>query len=202
MEAIAHTMATSSAPINDSKANKILPPVAAATGFVLMDSSLSPVSFNAEAVQILSYPEKPGALTRLDAFLADNIRARLLNREPSHPSLFVAEFKSGKRRYLCRAFALNPHAKGRSHPNVALLFERSLSSGWLPLSPVLDQFHLTRRERQAVELLLQGLTSKEIADRMKISPNTVKAFLRLIMIKMGASTRSAIVAKIVAATKH
>jgi DNA-binding CsgD family transcriptional regulator len=45
--------------------------------------------------------------------------------------------------------------------------------------------------------LLQGLTSKEIAQRMGISPNTVKAFLRLVMVKMGVSTRSGIVGKIV-----
>jgi DNA-binding CsgD family transcriptional regulator len=31
---------------------------------------------------------------------------------------------------------------------------------------------------------------------MAISPNTVKAFLRLIMIKMGVTTRAGIVAKI------
>jgi DNA-binding CsgD family transcriptional regulator len=45
--------------------------------------------------------------------------------------------------------------------------------------------------------LLQGLTSKEIAARMSISPNTVKAFLRLVMVKMGVSTRSGIVGRVV-----
>jgi len=47
-----------------------------------------------------------------------------------------------------------------------------------------------------VEYLLQGLTSKEIAARMNISPNTVKAFLRLVMVKMKVSTRSGIAGKI------
>jgi DNA-binding CsgD family transcriptional regulator len=45
--------------------------------------------------------------------------------------------------------------------------------------------------------LVDGLTSKQIADRMTISTNTVKAFLRLIMIKMGVSTRAGIVGKAV-----
>ncbi len=58
-----------------------------------------------------------------------------------------------------------------------------------------EQFHLTSREREAVEFLSEGLTSKEIAQRMGISPNTVKVFLRLVMIKMGVSTRAGIVAK-------
>jgi DNA-binding CsgD family transcriptional regulator len=60
-----------------------------------------------------------------------------------------------------------------------------------------EQFALTERERETVELLLQGLTSKEIAIRMNISPNTVKAFLRLVMVKMGVSTRSGIVGRVV-----
>ena len=41
-----------------------------------------------------------------------------------------------------------------------------------------------------------GLTSKEVAIRMNISPNTVKAFLRLVMGKMGVTTRAGIVAKL------
>jgi DNA-binding CsgD family transcriptional regulator len=41
-----------------------------------------------------------------------------------------------------------------------------------------------------------GLTSKEVATRMNISPNTVTAFLRLIMVKMGVTTRSGIVGKL------
>jgi DNA-binding NarL/FixJ family response regulator len=44
--------------------------------------------------------------------------------------------------------------------------------------------------------LLQGLSDKEIAERMKVSPNTVKAFLRLIMLKMEVTSRAEIVAKI------
>jgi DNA-binding CsgD family transcriptional regulator len=57
-------------------------------------------------------------------------------------------------------------------------------------------FGFTPRENQTVELLLQGLTSKEIATRLEISPNTVKAFVRLVMVKMGVTTRSGIVGKI------
>jgi DNA-binding CsgD family transcriptional regulator len=62
---------------------------------------------------------------------------------------------------------------------------------------ICDQYHLTPREGQAVELLLQGLASKEISARMKISPNTVKVFLRLAMVKMGASSRSGILSKFI-----
>jgi len=61
---------------------------------------------------------------------------------------------------------------------------------------VAKQYNLTSRELQAVELLTDGLRSKEIALRMQISPNTVKTFLRLVMLKMGVSTRSGIVRRV------
>jgi DNA-binding CsgD family transcriptional regulator len=67
------------------------------------------------------------------------------------------------------------------------------------LAQASQQFNLTVREREALEYLMQGLSSKEIADRMNISSNTVKTFLRLIMIKMGVSSRMAVVRKIITA---
>ena len=60
---------------------------------------------------------------------------------------------------------------------------------------VAEKFHLTGREQGVLAFLLDGFTSKEIAARMQISPNTVKAPLRLIMIKMGVSARPAIIGK-------
>ncbi|MGB7821682.1 MAG: helix-turn-helix transcriptional regulator, partial [Candidatus Sulfotelmatobacter sp.] len=77
-----------------------------------------------------------------------------------------------------------------------LILER-YSSRSAALSQLSQEFDLTVREQETVQLLLQGLTSKEIAARMDISPNTVKAFLRLVMVKMGVSTRSGIVGRIV-----
>jgi DNA-binding NarL/FixJ family response regulator len=70
------------------------------------------------------------------------------------------------------------------------------------LSQVSQQFNLTQREREALEYLLQGLSGKEIANWMNVSPNTVKAFLRLIMTKMGVSSRSAVMRKIIMTQPH
>lgn len=58
------------------------------------------------------------------------------------------------------------------------------------------RFHLTARERQAVGNLVKGLTSKEIAQEMGISPNTVKSFLRLVMTKAGVSTRAGLIGRV------
>jgi len=168
-------------------------------GLLLMDSSLNPISCNDESVRILSYPDVPENIRRLEVFLRDTIRARLLNGQSSQHSRFVTEFVSGKRRYRCWVFHLNRHLRGPSRPDLELLLERSLA-GLLFLPRIAQQFKFSPREQQAVEFLLQGLSNKEIAVRMKISPNTVNTFFRLIMIKMGVSSRSAILAKMIQAS--
>ena len=162
-----------------------------AAGFLLMDTSLNPISVNAEAVQILSFPDNLANLRRPGVFLAGRIRSLLINRQSSSESPFVTEFRSGRRRYFCRAFLVGSDIKKPSRPSLAVLLERGPSEV-IPLSQVSEQFNLTQREREALGHLLQGLGSKEIANRMNISTNTVKAYLRLIMIKTGVSSRAAI----------
>jgi DNA-binding CsgD family transcriptional regulator len=160
-------------------------------GFLLIDSSLNPISFNEEATQILSYPDNLASLRRPGVFLAGRIRSLLINPQASSESPFVREFRSGRRRYFCRTFLVGSNAKEPSQPSLAVLLERGPCEV-IPLSQVSEQFNLTRREREALGHLLQGLGSKEIANRMNISTNTVKAYLRLIMIKTGVSSRTAI----------
>lgn len=167
-------------------------------GFLLMDSSLNPISFNAEAIQILSYPDKPPKQKRTELFLGEKVRSTLLASHPLTETPYVPEFRSGRRRYFCRAFLVHGYGKGLLYPGVALLLERG-PSGLIPLSQISQQFSLTHREGEALTYLLQGLSSKEIAGRMNVSPNTVKAFLRLTMIKTGVSSRSALIAKIIMA---
>jgi len=179
----------------ESLSRKKVPPSRSSAGFLLLDSLLNPISFNAEAIQILGYPDKMGKLKRTEVFLAERIRLTLLSGRPLGNMPFVTEFRSGRRHYFCRAFLVGAHANDPSHPCIAVLLERG-PSGLIPMSQVSQQFNLTQREGEALGYLLQGLSSKEIANRMNVSPNTVKAFLRLIMIKTGVSSRSAIVGKV------
>ena len=81
---------------------------------------------------------------------------------------------------------------------IALLFERQPSTTFSLKRQIWKEFELTERQSQTVELLLQGMTTKEIAQSMNISSNTVKTYLRLIMAKMRVTTRAGIVGKILA----
>ncbi|RPJ25783.1 MAG: response regulator [Chloroflexi bacterium] len=54
---------------------------------------------------------------------------------------------------------------------------------------------LTDREREVLDLLAQGLTNKEIAEKLVITTNTVKRHLKAIFEKLDVHTRSAATAK-------
>ena len=56
---------------------------------------------------------------------------------------------------------------------------------------------LTLREREIVELLIEGLSNKEIAARLLLGVSTVKNHVHNVLSKVGASTRSEAVARLV-----
>ncbi|MGY4225147.1 DNA-binding CsgD family transcriptional regulator [Bradyrhizobium sp. USDA 4503] len=56
------------------------------------------------------------------------------------------------------------------------------------------RFGLTDRQRQLVNLALEGLSDKEIASRLSISDNTVGNHLRAIYARLGISRRSQLIA--------
>jgi DNA-binding CsgD family transcriptional regulator len=53
---------------------------------------------------------------------------------------------------------------------------------------------LTRREREILGLLAEGMSGAQIADKLVLSPETVRTHVRNAMAKLGASTRSQAVA--------
>ena len=53
---------------------------------------------------------------------------------------------------------------------------------------------LTRREREVMDLISQGLTNREIARTLWISESTVKVHVRHVLAKMGARSRTEAIA--------
>jgi len=164
------------------------------SGFLLLDAELNLLASNDPAVQILCFPSEVSRIRQPTILLADRVRSILLDHQNRDRRVFVSEVRSGRRRYLCKTFHVNCNGHSCPKPAFAVLLLRAPAGGLN--SSLYERFALTQRECETVDHLLQGLTSKEIAARMNISPNTVKAFLRLVMVKMGVSTRSAIAAKI------
>jgi DNA-binding CsgD family transcriptional regulator len=168
----------------------------APAGFILLDSRLNPVVVNRVAAEVLSFPQKPESSKRFEDSLMSKIRTTLFSRQSDPESPLVSQIQSGRRRYSCRSFRVDSGLRGDGHVTIAIVLERGASQA-ASIAQASEKYHLTVREQEVLRFLLEGLTSKEIGERMKISPHTVKAFLRLIMIKMGVTTRSGIVSKAV-----
>lgn len=169
-------------------------------GFLLLDSSLNPIESNDEAVQILSYPSKPDRSIQRKSLLSDQVRTALIDHHSPEGPRLVDEFQSGNRCYFCRTFQIDLSVGCSSNTAIAVLLQRHASVEHA-VEETCKQFQLTHRERETVGLLLQGLTTKEIANRLAISTNTVKAFVRMVMVKMTVTTRSGIVGRIAAGAR-
>jgi DNA-binding CsgD family transcriptional regulator len=164
-------------------------------GVLLVDSQLRPMHYNDEALNILGYPEKARQLQSLEDVLPLTSQQLARLNEPGSRS--EIEFTSGRRRYICRAFLLSgERIADRIQPWLVLMLERE-SVQPVDITRWSEEHQLTNRECETVRLLLMGLSSKEIASQMSISPSTVKTFLKLVMAKVGATSRTGIVAKIV-----
>ena len=162
---------------------------------ILLDSSFRPLSYNAEAIRVLTYPQHvKGSL--LTSLLETKLRAILFPSGFSDQASPSPIFHSGERRYRVRLFSLNKSRNLSPSPSHALMLERS-DRTVVDISSAATVFNLTPREQETLSFLVQGMTSKEIATHMGVSPHTVKAFLRLVMSKMQVSTRSGIVGKLV-----
>jgi DNA-binding NarL/FixJ family response regulator len=60
-----------------------------------------------------------------------------------------------------------------------------------------DEKPLSLQEQSITELMTQGLTNKEIAKQLGVSPETVKKHLKNIFQKLGTQTRSELASKYV-----
>jgi DNA-binding NarL/FixJ family response regulator len=56
---------------------------------------------------------------------------------------------------------------------------------------------LTKREREVLTLLAEGLTNRKIADRLRISEHTAKFHVNAVMGKLGVQTRAEAVVRAV-----
>jgi DNA-binding CsgD family transcriptional regulator len=159
-------------------------------GVVIIDADFRPIGLDAGAEAIF---DRLVAHGNGDVGMPKEILELLQSRAAKDSNGAPMYVSAGGRHYTCRVFVVRP--RGGAEPLLTLYLRREVS--------IIDAAHqiaveygLTDREEEALSGLALGLSSKELATRMNISPNTVKAFVRLAMIKMGARSRACVFAKL------
>jgi DNA-binding NarL/FixJ family response regulator len=90
---------------------------------------------------------------------------------------------------LARGFGL-PHHAPEQHGRLLVLLECQ------PLPRPRPLYTLTDREQSVVCAVADGLTNKEIAARLGLSPGTIRTYLRRLMHKTGTTTRTGLLGKV------
>jgi DNA-binding CsgD family transcriptional regulator len=162
-----------------------------------MNMSLELISVDGGATAILGgLTSDRGLVTERELRIPEEVREALAVRKAAGmPTTGSINFLIGAQSYNCRVFMIQPNESAKTPQMLALYLQKD-SSVTDAIDVVAAQYQLTEREQEALKGIAIGLTSKEMADRMNISPNTVKSFLRIIMLKMGAATRTGIVSKL------
>jgi DNA-binding CsgD family transcriptional regulator len=165
------------------------------SGIALFDMFNRQIASDQGAMQILadSSNGKTGSSEAM-ALPAEVLEAIRL-RKPGDLSCLTTQFELNNSKYICRSYVIFSETEGGITPMVAVHFESHPHSED-PIGPLADEYGLTSREREALRGIAHGFTTKELADRMGISPNTAKTFVRLIMIKLGVTSRTAILGKL------
>lgn len=160
-------------------------------GLVLMDISLRVIAIDSGAMAILRGRNKPQESTH--PLLPKEIVAMMATRDPHDLSSAKSALHIGSVEYNVRTYFLEATTR---FPAMIVLHLERVCSTTDAISAIAAKYSLTEREKETLWGISMGLSSKELATRMKISPNTVKVFLRLIMIKMGVASRGAVIAQI------
>lgn len=71
-----------------------------------------------------------------------------------------------------------------------------------PIGELVDQFGLTQREAEIMELIRHGLTNQELGDRLFVSSNTIKYHIKNIYIKLDVKNRVQALQKTSLAENH
>lgn len=164
-------------------------------GILIVDFSLNIIAADCGAASILADTNRPlqdqGRVTWLSITTLDALRAS----EPGQRAPFRVAFRIGNHLYSCSTYVVEPKNGLINGTLLALHLTRETQIQDI-LRQIGTEYRLTNRERQALAGISLGLTSKQMADQMNISPNTVKAFTRLIMLKMGVASRTAILSRL------
>ena len=118
-----------------------------------------------------------------------------IKTEQKNASIYMLDtFKSDRRIYSVKGLSLSNHKSSQDIKGNRYIFilER-MQPDKINLSLLSRQFNLNQRERDIVRLLIKERGNKEIAEVLGLSLNTIKSYLKILMRKLGVSSRAGII---------
>ena len=109
------------------------------------------------------------------------------------PKIYIDILQSWRRDYTVRGIVLSeqtPISKAKEKSYLFIL-ERFKPESF-NFTEIFRHWHLNHREQEIIRLILTDCGNKEIAKHLGISINTVKAYMKLLMRKLGVHTRAGI----------
>jgi DNA-binding CsgD family transcriptional regulator len=164
-------------------------------GLIVTDLAYQPVGFDPGAAAILKDFNQQNGPAEGTFGIPEEIIQALKSQSHAEGQPFKVYIRVANDQYQCRVYPLASTDGSSARPLLALHLQRDFSTSEA-VYQIAAEYDLTDREKEALLGIAMGLTSKEVAERMNISPNTVRAFVRLIMIKMGVTRRAAIISKL------
>ena len=172
---------------------------AAESGVIVMDLSHHPLAIDRGATSILSalsrdrrWPDAPDQDPNVE--VSRNIQDLMRRAQPDGPESMKLHFQAGAFAYTGNTYLVQQNAARERL--MVLHLKRDADPESDRLARVSSRYHLTEREQEVLKGIAMGLTNKQLAQQLNITPNTVKTFLRLVMVKMGVSRRSGVVVKL------
>jgi DNA-binding CsgD family transcriptional regulator len=178
------------------------PPIHSDDGVVLLDiSSMQPIALDRGAAVLFTDPDQPRGGVARACSVPEEITKAIRSVKPSDLSALRTQLRIGADRYVCRAYWMEYPDGNPARSMIALYLHKNSHAGDA-VDELAAEYDLTHREQEALLGISMGLTCKEVAERMNISHNTVKAYLRLIMVKMGVARRAGIMGKLLEHTAN
>jgi DNA-binding NarL/FixJ family response regulator len=168
---------------------------------VMLNSEYVPLYVSTEAARILLHPKQSPPMASAAKAIAGAVRDLIAGGSPQGDSGRFGYLNTGGRSYLWNITRCDEWTAHETPWNYVLMLRRAE----LPeakIKTICQQFHLSPRQEETLTYLFQGLTSKEIAGFLNLSPHTVKIHIRALMTKLQVTTRTALVGRVLAASER
>jgi DNA-binding CsgD family transcriptional regulator len=173
----------------------ILPEQAAV---ILLDANYKPLYVSTEAARILLPSATANMATAAEAMVSV-VQRLIADANTQGEGKRFGFLGSETRPYLWNITRCDEWTSSTTPWNYVMMI-RNADVPENKIKAVTQQFQLSKRQEETLSYLFQGLTSKEIAKFLDLSPNTVKIHIRALMTKLQCTTRTALVGRVLAAS--